>query len=179
MLERRSALANAKPYTSSVLQMAELRGFTLTQAAGLTKDFEKKIASITGKLPPRIGVAAEQGPHTILRTGPRQFWFVGPESDDLALKLQSLCAVTPLSHSRTRIRLEGPPTRDVLAKGIPLDFHQTVFKPGMFAMTGLHHTPVLIHCTGEHRFELYAMRTFAMSVWDWLQDAALEFASDT
>ncbi len=177
MLERRSALANAKPYTSPVLQMAELRGFTLTQAAALTKDFEKKIASVAGKLPPRIGVAVEHGHRTILRTGPRQFWFVGPEHDDLALKLQSLSAITPLSHSRTRILLEGHPARDVLAKGIPLDFHETVFKPGMFAMTGLHHTPVLIHCAGKHRFELYAMRTFAMSVWEWLQDAALEFAN--
>jgi heterotetrameric sarcosine oxidase gamma subunit len=42
-------------------------------------------------------------------------------------------------------------------------------------MTGLHHTPVLLHCTAEQRFELYAMRTFAMNVWEWLEDAALEF----
>jgi sarcosine oxidase gamma subunit len=25
------------------------------------------------------------------------------------------------------------------------------------------------------RFEIYAMRTFALTVWDWLADAALEF----
>jgi sarcosine oxidase subunit gamma len=112
-----------------------------------------------------------------MRTGPAQFWFIGSESDDLAMKLQSLCAITPLSHSRTRIFLDGPPARDVIAKGIPLDFHKSAFKPGMFAMTGLHHTPVLVHCVNTNRFELYAMRTFAMSIWDWLRDAALEFAA--
>ena len=175
MLERRSALATAKPYKSDVLRMGELRGFTLTQAAGLTKGFEKAVTPFTGKLPPASVSSQSQG-RTILRTGPRQFWFVGPESDDLAAKLQNFCAVTPLSHSRTRIYLEGELSRDVLARGIPLDFHQSVFTPGSFAMTGLHHMPVLVHCVGEHRFELYAMRTFAISVWEWLADAALEFA---
>ncbi len=174
MLERRSALATAKPYKSDVLRMGELRGFTLTQAAGLTKDFEKAVTPFTGKLPP-ASVSSESHGRIVMRTGPRQFWFVGPETDDLAAKLQSLCAVTPLSHSRTRIYLEGEPSRDVLAKGIPLDFHKSAFTPGMFAMTGLHHTPVLVHCTADYRFELYALRTFAMSAWEWLTDAALEY----
>ena len=175
MLERRSALATARPYKSDALQMGEVRGFTLTQAVGLTNNFEKAIAPFTGKLPAKAGLAAEGNGRTIMRTGSRQFWFVGPESDDLAAKLQSLCAVTPLSHSRTRIYVEGEPARDVFAKGIPLDFHKSAFTPGMFAMTGLHHTPVLVHCVSDNRFELYALRTFAMSVWEWLIDAALEY----
>ncbi len=91
------------------------------------------------------------------------------------MKLNDVAILTPLSHSRTRIFIEGVPARDVLSKGIPLDFHPTVFKPGMFAMTGIHHTPVLVHCVSDHRFEIYALRTFALSVYDWLTDAALEF----
>jgi sarcosine oxidase gamma subunit len=43
-------------------------------------------------------------------------------------------------------------------------------------MTGIHHTPALVHCTSENRFEIYALRTFALSVHDWLTDAALEFS---
>jgi sarcosine oxidase gamma subunit len=35
---------------------------------------------------------------------------------------------------------------------------------------------VLVHCVGENRFEIYALRTFAVSVYEWLADAALEFA---
>jgi methylglutamate dehydrogenase subunit D len=172
MLERRSALATAKPYKSDVLQMGEVRGFSLTQIAGL----DGAIGAIAGKLPANVGTAIESGGRTIMRVGPEQFWFAGPETDDLAMRLASRCAVTPLSHSRTRIFIDGAPARDVLAKGIPLDFHDSAFGPGMFAMTGLHHTPVLVHCVSESRFELYALRSFAMSVWDWLTDAALEFS---
>ena len=176
MLERRPALASVKPYRSDLLQMAEVRGFSLVQAAVFSKAAEKEIANIISKLPVKIGMALEAGGRTIMRVGPKQFWFIAAEDDGLADKLMGLCAVTPLSHSRTRFFLDGVPARDVLAKGIPLDFHEVAFKPGMFAMTGLHHTPVLVHCVSRNRFELYALRTFALSVWDWLIDAALEFA---
>jgi sarcosine oxidase subunit gamma len=120
-------------------------------------------------------VALEANGRTVMRVGPRQFWFIAPDTDDLEVRLAGHCAVTPLSHSRTRIFLDGAPARDVLAKGIALDFHGTAFTPGRFAMTGLHHTPVLVHCLAAHRFELYAPRTFALSIWEWLRDAALEF----
>lgn len=39
-------------------------------------------------------------------------------------------------------------------KGLPIDLHESAFTPGKFAMTGLHHTPVLLHCTAAERFEL-------------------------
>jgi sarcosine oxidase subunit gamma len=177
MLDMRSPLARVKPYRSDALKILEAPGFSLTQAAGFDKRFDKTIAPITGKLPPKIGAALESEGRTIFRTGPVQFWFVGPANDDLAAKLGSLCIVTPLSHSRTRIALEGEPARAVLAKGIALDFHGDAFTPGMFAMTGLHHTPVLVHCVAQDRFDLYALRTFAVTVWEWLADAALEFAA--
>lgn len=176
MLERRSALANVAPYRSEALQLGEARGFTLVQAAVFGKDAEKAISNVTGKLPARVGIALEAHGRTLMRVGPRQFWCIGAEGDDLADKLMNICAVTPLSHSRSRILLEGAPARDVLAKGMALDFHEAAFEPGMFAMTGLHHTPVLVHCVSRNRFELYALRTFAVSVWEWLADAALEFA---
>jgi sarcosine oxidase subunit gamma len=176
MLERRSALASAGPYKSSVLEIGEARGFTLTQVAGLDADFEKNLASTVGELPARVGIVNEHAGRSVMRIGPSQFWIIGPETDDLTASLQGRCAITPLTHSRTRIAIEGPPARDVLAKGIPLDFHPMAFAPGMFAMTGLHHTPVTVHCVAANRFEIYAMRTFALNLWEWLTDAAREFA---
>jgi sarcosine oxidase subunit gamma len=177
MLDRRSALATFKPVSSAAISLGEVRGFTLTQAAGFTSDVEAAIAAITGPLPPRADTAVTSNNRVIFRTAPLQFWLVGPEGDDLAQRLTGSCIVTPLSHSRTRIFIEGPAARTVLAKGIAIDLHETVFKPGMFAMTGLHHTPVLLHCVAPQRFELYAMRTFAANVWEWLEDAALEFSA--
>lgn len=176
MLERVSALASAHAYKSPVLTIAEDRGFTLTQAAGLSADFEKILTGLVGELPAKVGTATEANGRTLMRVGPQQFWIVGGERDDLAPKLAKVCAATPLSHSRTRILLDGAPARAVLAKGIAIDLHESVFTPGTFALTGLHHMPLVVHCTGPQRFHLYAMRTFALCVWEWLTDAALEFA---
>ena len=105
--------------------------------------------------------AQVNGERTIFRIGPAQFWIVGPETDDAASRLHGQCAVTPLSSSRVRIALEGAPAREVLAKLMPVDFHPSVFTPGTVALTGIHHTPVTVHCTGETAFDIYAMRSFA------------------
>ena len=174
MLERRSALATARPFVSATLEIRESAGFALIQVAGLSADFEKTLKAVVGPLPKSVGVAKVQDGRTLLRVGPSQFWVIGAAGDDIAAALSGIGAVTPLSHSRTRIALAGAPARDLLAKLVPLDFHPRVFAPGSFAMTGLHHTPVLIHCTGKTSFDVYALRTFAMSVWDAITDAALE-----
>ncbi len=176
MLERVSALASVKPYKSEVLTIAEARGFTLTQVAALDAGFESKLAAAVGELPAKVGVASAHDGRILMRTGPAQFWVIAPDTDDIAERLRDLCAVTPLGNSRVRIRLDGAPARDVLAKLIPLDFHATVFTPGTFAMTGIHHTPVTVHRVDENRFDIYALRTFALNVWEVIADAALEFA---
>lgn len=176
MLERRSALATARPFAGTALEIRESPGFALVQVAGLSADFEKRLKPLLGPLPKSVGLAKVQDGRTLLRVGPAQFWVIGAAGDDIAAALSGIGAVTPLSHSRTRIALAGAPARDVLARLVPLDFHPRVFKPGSFAMTGLHHTPVLIQCTGQASFDIYALRTFAMSVWETVTDAALEYA---
>jgi sarcosine oxidase subunit gamma len=173
MLEPRSALATAHPFAWAVLTLGEVRNFTLTQVAVLGS--ETGLNELLGAVPQANNRAIESRGRMVFRTGPQTFWFVGPENDDLAATVAGKAIVTPLSSSRTRISIEGRAARDVLRKGIPIDLHEAVFQPGTFAQTGLHHTPVLLHCTAEHRFELYAMRTFALNVWEWLEDAALEF----
>lgn len=176
MLERVSALASAKPYVSAVLNIAERPGFTLTQVAGLGGDFEARLSAVVGALPEKVSHAQVNGDRTLFRIGPAQFWIVGPETDDVAARLGGQCAVTPLTSSRVRIAIEGAPAREVLAMLAPVDFHPSVFTPGSVALTGIHHTPVTIHCTGENGFDVYAMRTFARDVWDAITDAGLRFA---
>lgn len=177
MLERRSALATATPYVGPVLTIAERPGFTLTQVAGLDAGFDGKLAAVVGPLPETVSRAAVNGAHTLFRIGPAQFWVIGPETDDAAQRLAGQCAVTPLTSSRTRITLDGAPAREVLARLAPVDFHAGVFTPGSVALTGIHHTPVTIHCTGDSSFDIYAMRTFAMTVWEVVTDAARVFSA--
>jgi heterotetrameric sarcosine oxidase gamma subunit len=192
MLDRQSALAAAlhQPGRSGsdgnrALRLGEVRGWNLVQVAGFAataSELENVVGAALGvpPLPPTIGTVGEAGGRRIFRTGPEQFWVTAPAADNLATRLQEVVpatmgAVTSLSHSRTRIFIEGEPAREVLARSIPLDFHPSAFVIGQFALTGIHHTPVLVHRTGEQRYEIYAMRTFARSVWEWLTDAALPF----
>jgi Sarcosine oxidase, gamma subunit family len=162
MLKASSALASAKPYVSNQLSIIEAPDFTLTQYAGTEKDLKKAL----GKLPTLISVV--QG--DLLRTGPTQIWSLGEPIDAIN------CFLTPLSSSRTRIEISGAPARNVLAKCAAVDFHKTEFLPNSFAMTGMHHVPVLIHCVTGDTFHIYVMRTFALSIWDHITDAALEYA---
>src|SRR6185295_8090644 len=106
MLERRSALASAHPFAWAALTLGEVRNFTLTQVAGFSKDFEAGLAEIAGALPQANDQAIESNGRTIFRTGPLTFWCVGPENDDLAMRLAGKAIVTPLTSSRTRISVE-------------------------------------------------------------------------
>jgi methylglutamate dehydrogenase subunit D len=167
MLKRSSALEAAKPFTGRGLTISEAPNFTLTQYAGAEKELKKAL----GKIPTRLGITLEHDERTQLRINPTQVWLIGEPLN------ANSCFSTPLSSSRTRIALEGENTRAVLAKLAAIDFHSKQFKTGMFAQTAIHHTPVLIHCTDVNTFHIYAMRTFAMSVWEAVTDAAFEFSA--
>ena len=172
MLERRSALASARLYSSASLTIAERPGFTLTQVAG----DQASIAAAAGPLPETVSRAQVNGDRVIFRIGPAQFWIIEPDSGTTPARLDGVGAVTPLSHSRVRIALDGAPARAVVAKLVPVDVHPSVFTPGSVALTGIHHTPVTVHCTGDNAFDIYVMRTFAVTVWETITDAAREFA---
>lgn len=191
-LPRRSPLATALRQPgrtgsdgSRALRLGEVRGWNLVQVASFAPtagELERSVSAALGvsALPAKIGTAGEAGARRIFRTGPEQFWVTAPAADNLAPRLQEVIpattgAVTSLSHSRTRIFIEGTPVREVLVRSMPLDFHPSAFAVGQFALTGIHHTPVMVHRVGEQRFEIYAMRSFALSVWEWLTDAALVF----
>jgi heterotetrameric sarcosine oxidase gamma subunit len=194
MLERQSAIAGALAMGGRDgadgqrgLRLGELRGWSLIQLGAFASTLEQleqtAVPLLGAALPSSVGKIVGAGTRQLLKTGPEQFWILGPAADDIAARLQAavdpaIGAVTPLSHSRTRILVEGAPARDLLAKGIPLDLQSEAFRPGRFALTGLHHTPVLLLHSAQNRYEIFAMRTFALSVWEWLADAALPWGYD-
>ena len=162
MLKASSALLSAKPYFSSQLAIAEAPDFTLTQYAGADKDLKKAL----DKLPARVGIVQDN----LLRINHTQIWSLNQPV------AAPNCFVTPLSSSRTRIIVEGDEARSVLAKLSAIDFGPKQFTAGMFVSTGVHHTPVLIRCVAKSTFHIYALRTFGLSVWEAVTDAAFEFA---
>jgi methylglutamate dehydrogenase subunit D len=189
MFERRSALASALQAGgrdgadgTRRIRLGERRGWSLVQIgafAGRSAELERAVTPLLGAaLPTRLGEAASAGGRRLLKIGPAQFWILRAEGDDLASRLQAAIAprvgtVTPLSHSRTCILVEGEGARELLAKGIAIDFDSDAFQVGQFAQTGLHHTPILVLRSGEHRYEIFVLRSFALAIWDWLTDAAL------
>jgi methylglutamate dehydrogenase subunit D len=168
MLERRSALSNIDAIDTPHFSMREDSTFRLLELAAPSKESER----ILGGLPSQGGMAVEHHGRTLMRVGTDKFWIVGSPDEDVAENLRATAFITPLHSSRTRIMIAGQAVRDVLARSSVLDFQPAAFKEGMFAQTGIHHTPVLVHCLAHHAFHIYAMRTFSVSVWDWLADAA-------
>jgi heterotetrameric sarcosine oxidase gamma subunit len=167
MLKANSALESAKPYVSAQLKIVEAPDFSLVQYAGSEKDLKKAL----GKLP-TFGKLQEG----LLRISPTQILSLDRHSRESGNPQKAGLHLTELSSSRTRIAISGAPARDVLAKCAAIDFHKSEFKAGTFAQTGMHHVPVLIHCVSEDSFHIYVMRTFALSIWEHLTDAALEYA---
>lgn len=172
---------------SGRLRLGETRGLALTQIAAFAAtlpDLAEAVLPVLGqRLPDRVGNVLHSGRTQVMKIGAQQFWITSPASaDPLGALLEAVPpevgSVTQLSHSRTRFFVDGTESRQLLSKGIALDLHAEKFLVDEFAVTGLHHVPVLLHRSGEYRYEVYAMRTFALSLWEWLIDAALPFGYD-
>jgi sarcosine oxidase subunit gamma len=195
MLEAKSALAGAPANGGRDgadgkrrCRLGELRGNVLLQVAGFPATIAEveRVLPMVARRPAPEGTERDRGhwrrprlPHRPGAVLDRRTCRNGDAEAQLRQVIpHAVGAVTALSHSRTRVVIEGACARDVLRKGIPLDFDPDVFRVDQAALTGLHHTPILVHRAGADRYELYAMRSFALSVWEWLTDAALEYGYD-
>lgn len=169
------------------LEIGEVRGFALLQAAAFVdtvSELDRAVRSVLGvALPTRIDMPVHADGCCVFKVGPEQFWIAGPE-DAWVTSLRNavpaaIGSITPLSRARRRLFIEGPAAREALAKGIALDLHPEVFHCNACALTGLQGTPILLHRTGFHRYELYVPRTFADWIWEWLTDAVLPLGCES
>jgi len=190
MVERSSALVDSrKPgvYGASGpagpgIEIRELGPLTAVQVAAFDADrAASAIGEVLGTPAPagRNGVAIA-GDSTVLWTGPGRWLVVEPESRDLASLLAHDCpgdvaAITDLGHARTALRVEGPKARDLLAKLSTLDVDPAVFPPGTCAQTQFGQIGVLLYCRVQDGFDVFLPRSLAVSGWESIIDAALEF----
>jgi sarcosine oxidase subunit gamma len=190
MAERRSPLSEClKPGLYGAagaagpgIEIRELRPVTVIQVAPF--DAERAAPAIgaalgVAALPGRNGVATT-GDAAVLWTGPGRWIVVEPESRDLASVLAQHCpgdvaAITDLSHARTVLRVEGSRVRVLLAKLCTLDVDRAAFPPGTCAQSQFGQIGVLLYCRAEDGFDLFMFRGFAVSAWETIIDAALEF----
>ena len=156
------------------------------------KSFMAATAEALGAgLPTDPNTSVRAGEVTALWLGPDEWWIVAPgaapdASSALAGRLGeavsgSHAAVTEVGDSRVCLRVSGPRTRDLLAKGSPLDLDPAAFGgTGHCAQTQLAKATVVLHQIGEDdgngpSFDIYVPRSFSNYLWTWLQDAAREY----
>lgn len=187
---RRSALAGhyetgtfgAEGPGAPGVELAERRTRAMAQVNGAPEESElaRHFAARSPDRVPTPLTAFVTEDMTMLWTGPGQWLAVSDtlEPPALAATLEEMLsasgtAVTDLSHSRTVVRVSGSCWRDLVAKGSPADMDAMV--AGDCLMTLLGHFNVLVHCLDADRCDLYVFRSFGLSLWEWLSDAAAEF----
>ena len=140
--------------------------------------------AVIARLERSLGVRPVDGPRYaarngvgVLGAGPGKWLALGEGAlvSLLQRELAGLAAVADQSDARAVIRLWGPRVRDALAKGVPVDLHPTVFRPGDAAATLVAHIVVqLAQLDDRPTFLLMAPRSFAASLWSWLAASAAE-----
>jgi len=166
------------------ITLRERPNLSIIQVAAYTDTAEETgavIQDLIGVLPPpepnrSIMVDSIQ----ICWIAPHKWWIIETDqrhgAEFIAGHLGNGAAVTSQGHGRSCIRLSGPSARDLLPKGCTLDFHPSRFSAGHCAQTSLGHSNALINCIDDEPiFDLYVFRSYAVSFWEWIADAAGEF----
>ncbi len=164
----------------------EVRGLTIVEVAGWPDTFPGVVAAlpaaIRGPVSDRVGVASARGDTAVFWTGPERLWVVTPDravGERLERAFDDDRAVcVDLTHSRTILRIAGPKTRSLLAKGLPIDLHPREFPAGGVALGAIHHMGVAVHLRDTAdgtTFDIYVGRSHALCLWEWLAESAAEF----
>ncbi len=184
-LAARSAFTDWKPLNSPQLTIDELDNLTLASfAAG--KD---KKALLLSAIRNTYGVDLPETPERVqgkdisfVWSGPNQWIAIAERSKGRDLEVEfkpvlaGLGSVVDQSDARAVIRIFGPRTRDVLAKGVPVDLHPRAFKANAVAITHASHIGVILWQIDEApTYEIAMFRSFADSFAHWLMHSAAEF----
>lgn len=121
-----------------------------------------------------------QGGLAFIWSGPGQWLAVAEDGRNLARELAdavgAFAAVSDQSDGLAVLRVSGPRARDALIKGVGLDLHPRAFGPGDAAVTVIAHIGAqLWQLDDRPTYEIAIYRSFAGSLWRWLEASAAEF----
>jgi sarcosine oxidase subunit gamma len=118
---------------------------------------------------------------TALWMGPDRWWLVAdgpvlPSVNELHQKLAAFnAAVVEVGDAFVAVKIAGPKSRDVLAKGCTIDLHPRAFKTGSVVQTNLAKAQIALYQLDETTYQIFARRSFAEYLWTWLEDAGIEY----
>lgn len=186
MADRRSALAGlARPQISGAPQatLHEIVAGSVVQVVAWPEGAARvrsAVAEAVGVAAPPLGRAAGDDAAWVAHVAPGRYLALAG-SPGLAARLETLLgagdgAVIDLDEARTVLRLEGPKSAAILAKGVALDLDPAAFPVGRAAQTSIHHIDLMLHRRGDDVFDIVVFRSLAQSLGEWLLDAGLEFS---
>lgn len=174
------------PHAAPGVTIAERTGASLCSILA-RKNVEAQLAERVQRLfnieLPRQPRYARIGPTAFVWAGPSQWLALQdarPFEAHLRASLAGLASVMDQSDGRTIVRIGGSHARDALAKGVLIDLHPSVFRPGDAAITTISHIGVHFWQTNAApTYEFAMFRSFAVAFCEWLVEAAAEFGIGT
>jgi methylglutamate dehydrogenase subunit D len=179
-----SVAGQADVLPNARVRLSERRGVSLATVMvrnGKYGELSDALNRAFGLELPAPGRRLSNGSLALTWSSPGQ-WLARAERTDrsafeirLRSALSSVASISNQSDGRTILRIAGAGARDVLAKGVPIDLHPTVFGPGQTASTVVAH----INChfwqlDNTPTFEFAVFRSFALEFWKFLTEAAAE-----
>ncbi|MGB7317744.1 MAG: sarcosine oxidase subunit gamma [Planktotalea sp.] len=145
------------PYATGAAELNELALGRATSIAPF-KGQESAVEKALGVSLPDVGRSNGKAGQEIVWFSQGQFLALGLDVPDT---LSKLAAVTDQSDAWCALELKGDASVDVLARLVPLDLRQSVFKRGHCARTQLGHLPLHITRTGNASFRMLSFRSMA------------------
>jgi len=124
---------------------------------------------------PATGRCISDEAGSLLSIGPDVYLRVGAVDDTAALTSR-FEVVVDVSSAWVCLALEGSKAVALLRKGCAVDLHPRMFPAGSCCATGMARIRVVLWRPGiESRYEMLVGRSYALSLWSWLIDAAAEY----
>jgi heterotetrameric sarcosine oxidase gamma subunit len=183
-LEARSPLAECADALPAVRNIQDTRlreaALSVLGIRACREEYGREIGERLGiTLPASPNEAAKLGDGWIICTAPNDWRAISPPTTHrgalaaLADIATEFALVTDLGSAACVIEISGAGARRTIASGCALDLHERVFKTGNAASSRLVDFPVLILKISEKPcFLVVSERFHALTVWDWLVDAA-------
>jgi sarcosine oxidase subunit gamma len=182
VMTERSAFADIKNAVSKQLTIGARDGLSLASFGAAKGKRDALVAAIRDKYGltlPSSPMRVEGEEVAILWSGPDQWIAVAERTNNRDLEqelkqpLAGLASVVDQTDARAIVRISGPRSRDVLAKGVPIDLHPRVFGPGSVAITHASHVGIMLwQLDAVPTYELAVFRSFAQSLTEWLEASA-------
>lgn len=168
--------------TDEPIQISQRTGLSIIQIAAFSKTAEQCVKILDQQYGIKVPAAPCRAEKNLLWVGSKRWWLVQPETEaDLAKVKQDFdaaAAITEHSQGRVVLRLSGQSVRDLLSKGSKVDFYSPVVTKNWCRPLPLDHFDVVLHCLAKDQVDVYVNRSFALSFWEWLIDAAAEFGGE-